>query len=207
MERERGWGERATHLQRVVVKLHIPHARRGIQRFARLRGVHKALLGRCMRADQGREIVWGEALALEQRDEVIRRVVRVGEEAVWRRARGILAADVGAYPRAFGTGDGGVVVRVLRKVGVPDFELGLHLAEEQAHGLQPVVGGAVDLAKVHHEGAVGAACRRVLIPCACVVEAEADGGARVVVALAVGLFEALSELGRDVPPWMVLEGL
>lgn len=33
------------------------------------------------------------------------------------------------------------------------------------------------------------------------MEAEADGGAGGVVALAVGLFEAFGEFGGDVPPW------
>ena len=199
-----GWekreGRKATYLQGVVVKLDVPHAGRGVEGLSGLRGVHEALLGGCVGADERGEVVRGEALALEQGDEVVGGVVHVREEALGRGSRGVLAAHVGAYPGALGARDGGVVVRVLREVGVANLELGLDLAEEQAHGLQPVVLRAVDLAEVHHEGAVGASRRRVLVPGARVVEAEADGGPGVVVALTVGFFEALGELGGDVPP-------
>ena len=200
VKKGRGY-KNTTYLQRIVVKLDIPHSGRRIQRFPRLTRIHKPLLRRRMGTHQRRQIMRREALSLKQRNQIIRRVICVGQQSRRRRPRGILAADVGAYPGALGARDGGVVVRVLREVCVADLELGLDFAEEEADRLEAVVLWAVDLAKVHHEGAVGAARGRVLVPGAGVVEAKADGGAGVVVAQAVGFFELFGEFGGDVPPW------
>lgn len=189
-------------LQRVVVELYVPHAGRGIEGFASLRGVDEALFRSGVRAHERSEVVRGETFALEQRDEVICGVVHVGEFACGSRPCGVFAANPGADAGALGAGDGGVVVGVLREVGVADFELGLYFAEDEADGLEAVVLWAVDLAKVHHQRAVGAPASGVFVPGAGVVEAEADGGAGVIVALAVAFFEALGEFGGDVIPWV-----
>jgi hypothetical protein len=141
-----------------------------------------------------------ESLALEQRDEVIGGVINVWEQSLWCSARCIFATDVGAYSGALGARDGGVVVRVLREIGVSDFEFGLNLAEEKTDGLESVVLRAINLAEVHHEGAVGATGRGVLVPCTSVVEAKANGSAGIVIAETIGFLELFGELGRYIPP-------
>lgn len=153
-----------------------------------------------MGANERREVVRSKTLALEQRDQVIRGVIDVWEQSLWCSARCIFATDVGAYSGALGTRYGGVVVRVLREIGVSDFELGLNLAEEKTDGLQSVVLGAINLAEIHHEGAVGATGCGVFVPCPSVVEAKADGSAGIIIAETVGFLELFGELGRYIPP-------
>lgn len=142
----------------------------------------------------------GEALPFEEGDEIIWCVVDIWKFACWCGASGIFAANPGANARALGTGDGGVVVSVLSEVGIADFELRLDFAEEKTDGLQAVVLRAVDLAEVHHEGPVCATGRGIFVPGTGIVEAEADRGTGIVIALTIFLFELLCKLSGDIVP-------
>lgn len=180
-------------VERVVVEFHIPHSWGGVKRLVRLRWVHEALFRRRVGAQQCSEVVWADAFVLEQCDEVVRFIMDVWEQAGRRGLGGVFAAYKGSYAGAFGASDGCVIVGVLNEVGVADASFFLDGAENSADVLEAVVFWAVDLAKVHQEGAVGAAVGRVLVPGAGIVKAHADCCAGVVIALAVRAQEESGE--------------
>jgi hypothetical protein len=117
----------------------------------------------------------------------------VWEQTGRRSLGGVFAAYKGSYAGTFGASDGCVVVGVLDQIRVADASLLLDGAKNGTDVLEAVVFWAVDLAKVHQKGAVGAAIERVLVPGAGIVKAHANCCAGVVIALTVWAQEKSGE--------------
>ena len=195
---------RGLGLQRIVEKVDIPHAGRGILAVFGLGGVDEELLAGGMGAQQGGQFVGDDGLVEEKLDEVGGRGMDVRQEAFGGSLDGVLAAGEEADAGTEGAGNGGVLGGELDEVGETDVALEAECAHLVDDILEPVVLVPGDLVE-EDDGAVGAA--EVLAgrceaagPGAGVVETEADGSAGVVVAAAGSTLEHLRQVLGHVEP-------
>jgi hypothetical protein len=90
----------ARSLESLVVEADVPDARRAILRCTGSGLVEEELLAGRVGAEECGELVAGDRLVFEERDERVCAGFRVREQTVWCWGFGVLAADEGADARA-----------------------------------------------------------------------------------------------------------
>lgn len=194
----------------LAVEEGIPNTGSRVLRVAGAVGVDKELLAGGVSSEERDETMGPNGLVSEQLDEVVGRLGDTGEQLGVLDAR-VLPADVGldtGAERADDSGDSRTHLDQVRHADVLEAELGVVLGVPGLHlvanVLQPIVLGQGELDRVEADGAVSAALlpagRRLLVPAAGVVEAEADGLARPLGAPARAALEELGHVVGDVLP-------
>lgn len=90
-------------IERVVVKLHIPHTGCGVEWLSGLSSINEALFCRCMSTNESSKIVSGESFALEERDKIVGAVVDIWKKAVRSGSGSVFTADIGPNAGTFRT--------------------------------------------------------------------------------------------------------
>ena len=178
---------------------------RRVLRRAGLARVGESLARDRVRAHQGDQLGRAKSLCAKELEESRGVLLGRGQQALgWLLGR-VRAADKGLNARALGADDGGNVGAELDEVGHADAVglVGLEPGRRAGgDGFEAPVLGPGELAR-EEDGAISATGRQAGVPCAGVVEAEADGPAGEVGAL-VAVGEGAGHVGGDVAPYAAL---